>query len=129
MNQSRQVNVSLYMVQVLYVLGCVQLYLWKRRRAADSHCFHCEESEDSVEHNMLFHYPFYAEGRREMEQCIGRRLTPDDVSHIILGPEQELLPDYMSRIQRIKTSAEKQKLAFSRLLPRRYSRKGSFRTR
>jgi len=65
---------------------------------------------------MLFHCPYWEEGRREMEQCIGRRLRPEDVPDIILGPYQELLPDDISRRRWIVASVEKQRLAFGRLV-------------
>lgn len=68
-----------------------------------------------MEHT-LFHYQYWAEGRFEMEQSIGRRLQPENVSDFILGPKQELLPDDMSRMQRIKALAEKQRLAFDRMV-------------
>jgi len=51
-----------------------------------------------------------------MEQCIGRRLRPEHVSDIILGPEQELLPDGISMRRRIVASEKKQRLAFRRLV-------------
>jgi len=86
-----------------------------QQRAADPHCFHYEELEDSVEHT-LFYYPYWEDGRREIVLCIGRRLRPEDVPYIILGPEQELLPDDISWRRRIVASAEKQRLAFGRLV-------------
>ncbi|KAL4104213.1 hypothetical protein QTP88_019522 [Uroleucon formosanum] len=41
-----------------------------------------------------------------MEQCVGQPLQPNDVPDIILGPEQELLPDDASRRRRIEAMAE-----------------------
>jgi len=95
--------------------GCYQHYLWKRRRAANPYCMHYEKPEDTVEHT-LFNCPFWAEDRPEMEQCIGRTLQLNDVPYIILGPEQELLPDYAFRRRRIKAMAEEQKLVFGRMV-------------
>jgi len=51
-----------------------------------------------------------------MEQCIGQCLRPEDVPDIILGPEQELLPDDMARRRRIEASADKQWIAFGRMV-------------
>ncbi|CAI6346822.1 unnamed protein product [Macrosiphum euphorbiae] len=65
---------------------------------------HCDEPDDTVEHT-LFNCPFWAEDRREMEQCVGRPLQPNDVPDIILGPEKELLPDDASRRRRIEAMA------------------------
>lgn len=72
-----------------------------------------------MEHT-LFHCPYWAEGRYEMEQCIGLRLRPEDVPDI-LGLEQELFPDDMSRRRQIY-----QRISRGWLLPgrwRRYSEK------
>ncbi|CAI6371807.1 unnamed protein product [Macrosiphum euphorbiae] len=76
---------------------------------------HCDEPDDTVEHT-LFNCPFWAEDRREMEQCVGRPLQPNDVPDIILGPEQELLPDAASRRRRIEAMAEGLRLAFGRMV-------------
>jgi len=51
-----------------------------------------------------------------MEQSIGRRLRPEDVPDIILGPDQELLPDDMSRRRRIEALADKQRIAFGKMV-------------
>ncbi|KAL4103572.1 hypothetical protein QTP88_018933 [Uroleucon formosanum] len=104
--QSRLEVMTFHMAQALSGHGCYQHYLWKRKRAANPYCMHCEEPEDTVEHT-LFNCPFWAEDRREMEQCVGRPLRPNDVPDIILGPEQELLPDDAFRRRRIEAMAEK----------------------
>ena len=113
--QSRLEAMTFHMAQALTGHGCYQHYLWKRRRADDPHCMHCEEPEDTVEHT-LFNCPFWAEDRREMEQCVGRPLQPNDVPDIILGPEQELLPDDAFRRRRIEAMAERQRLAFGKMV-------------
>ncbi|KAL4135951.1 hypothetical protein QTP88_007528 [Uroleucon formosanum] len=113
--QPNQEAITFHMAQALTGHGCFQHYLWKRRRAGDPHCMHCGEPDDTVEHT-LFNCPFWAEDRREMEQCIGRPLQPNDVPDIILGPEQELLPDDASRRRRIETMAEGLRLAFGRMV-------------
>jgi len=51
-----------------------------------------------------------------MEQSDGQRLWLKDVPDIILGPEKVLLPDDVSSRRRIVASAEKQRLAFGRLV-------------
>ncbi|KAL4142690.1 hypothetical protein QTP88_005100 [Uroleucon formosanum] len=43
------------------------------RGGPNPYCMHCEEPEDTVEYT-LFNCPFWAEDRREMEQCVGRPL-------------------------------------------------------
>jgi len=58
----------------------------------------------------------WEKGRRAMEQCIGRRLRPENVPDIMQGPEQELLPYDISRRQQIVASVKKQRLAFGRLV-------------
>ncbi|KAL4121042.1 hypothetical protein QTP88_013627 [Uroleucon formosanum] len=103
--QPNQEAITFHMAQTLTGHGCFQHYLWKRRRASDPHCMHCDEPDDTVEHT-LFNCPFWAEDRREMEQCVGRPLQPNDVPDIILGPEQELLPNDASRRRRIEAIAE-----------------------
>ncbi|KAL4103526.1 hypothetical protein QTP88_018889 [Uroleucon formosanum] len=113
--QPNQEAITFHMAQALTSHGCFQHYLWKRRRAGDPHCMHCGEPDDTVEHT-LYNCPFWAEDRREMEQCIGRPLQPNDVPDIILGPEQELLPDDASRRRRIETMAEGLRLAFGRMV-------------
>lgn len=114
-NQSKLGDMSFHMAQALSGHGCFQHYLWRRRRAIDPHCNHCEEPEDTVEHT-LFDCTYWAESRREMERCIGRQLRLEDVPEIILGPEQELLPDDTVRRQRVEASAENQRLAFGRMV-------------
>lgn len=51
-----------------------------------------------------------------MEQCVGRPLQLDDVQEIILGPEQELLPDDIARRRWVEASAENQRLSFGRMV-------------
>ncbi|KAL4135756.1 hypothetical protein QTP88_007347 [Uroleucon formosanum] len=103
--QPNQETITFHMAQALTGHGCFQHYLWKRRRAGDPYCMHCDEPDDTVERT-LFNCPFWSEDRREMEQCVGRPLQPNDVPDIILGPEQELLPDDASRRRRIEAMAE-----------------------
>ncbi|KAL4142468.1 hypothetical protein QTP88_004922 [Uroleucon formosanum] len=75
---------------------------------------------------MTFHMAqALTEDRREMEQCIGRLLQPNDVPDIILGPEQELLPDDACRRRRIEAMAEEQRLAFGRMVEAILGRKES----
>lgn len=45
-----------------------------------------------------------------------RYLQLEDVLEIILGPEQELLPDYTTRRRRVKALVGNQRLAFSRIV-------------
>ncbi|KAL4090895.1 hypothetical protein QTP88_025653 [Uroleucon formosanum] len=113
--QPNQEAITFHMAQAMTGHGCFQHYLWKRRRAGDPHCMHCDEPDDTVEHT-LFNCPFWAEDRREMEQCVGRPLQPNDVPNIILGPEQELLLDDASRRRRIEAMAEGLRLAFGRIV-------------
>jgi len=51
-------------------------------------------------------------GRRKMVKCIGLERLLEDVTDIILGPQQKLLP----KRRRIEASAETQWLEFGRIL-------------
>lgn len=68
-----------------------------------------------MEHT-LFLGPYWADGRYETEQCIGRRIRPEDLPNIILGPEQELLPDDVLRRRRIEASEDKQRITFGKMV-------------
>lgn len=64
----------------------------------------------------LFNYPYWVEGRQEIEQCVGRPLQLEDVPEIILGSEQELLLYGTTRMRRVEASAENRRLAFDRMV-------------
>jgi len=69
-----------------------------------------------VRQNIRCSFTRWTDARHNMEQAIGRQLRVEDVPDIILGPEQELLPDDMLKRRRIESSAERLRLAFGRMV-------------